>query len=816
VRSAFRHIWSSIWDFKMIKKIFYSLLLILFFVSVAGYFYLDGKQPIRNGELKLKGLVEPVSVAFDNYGVPHITAKNDRDLFLAFGYVHAQDRLFQMEMTRRLSQGKLAEILGEKLIGVDKLFRTLGLETYAEHWINAIKKRADPQMITIMQSYLDGVNQFMMTGENPIEFDLMGIPAHQYTMQDMASIGGFMSFSFAQGLRDDSLLTYLSQTLGENYLNDLGILYTPGFEQIPVDPFISKNLSIEVSQIIESLQSSGLFHGSNSWLISPKRSESGRAMLVNDPHIAFSQPSVWYEAQLTSDTTEIYGHFLSLTPMPMLGMNKDFAWGVTMFENDDMDLYAEKINPENANQYWAIDHWQNFEKRTEIIKVKDGEDFELVLRSTRHGVIVNHIFDHLKDDKHALEKVEQPIALWWAFLDADNQMMEAFYQLLSANTVEKAAQAAEMIDAPGLNIMYANAKGDIAWWASARLPIRPAHVNPKFILDGASGKDDILGFYDFSYNPQQINPKSGVLYSANNQPADMGNGLVPGYYAPTDRPTRIVELLAKKEKFNPQDMKKMLMDNITPSALFFQQIALPVLSQESADLNEIEIKALKYFSEWQGNHSSNEIGATIYNRFRMSLMRLAMMDEIGEDLYANFQFGFLMDRSIWRILDNPKSPWWDDVNTKESETREFLIVKAWQQSTAFLQKRFGEDLSQWTWAHDIKMVHEHPLGKVSPLDKIFNVGPLSTEAGAEAINNLSFKQVGDELKIMMGPSTRRVIDFGDIENSWGINPTGQSGVVTDHHYDDQAEDYSKGNFRHHWITAEKVQQHLEGELLLVP
>ncbi len=800
----------------MLKKILLSLLLIIFLISVGGYFYLSGKKPIREGELKLDGLTNPVIVSYDSYGVPHIKAENDSDLYRAFGYVHAQDRLFQMEMSRRLSQGKLSEILGEELVGVDKLFRTLGLGHFAKQWIQAVKKRSDPHMIATMQSYLDGVNQYVKNGASPVEFDLIGIPAHQYTLEDMASIAGFMSFSFAQGLRDDPLVSHLSQKLGENYMKDMGILYTPGFEQIPVDPLMTKNLSIEVSQIVEGLQSSGIFHGSNSWLIAPKRSESGRAILVNDPHIGFSQPSVWYETQLTSDKTEIYGHFLGLVPVPMLGMSKDHAWGLTMFENDDMDLYAEKLNPENDNQYWAIDHWQDFEKRVEVIKVKDAKDIELEVRATRHGTVVNHIYDEVKDVKYGLGKLEQPVALWWAFLNTDNQMMEAFYTLPRANTLEKAQKSAEMIHAPGLNLMYANSNGDIAWWASAKLPIRPEHVNPKFILDGASGKDDILGFYDFSHNPQQINPESGVLYTANNQPANMGDGLVPGYYSPTDRPTRIVEWLAKKEKFNPDDMKTMLMDNTTPSAQLFQQVAIPVLKNKLSDLSEIETQALEFFTNWQANHSPDEVGATIYNRFRNELMRLIMMDEMGEDLYASFQFGFLMDRSIWRILDNESSVWWDNVDTKELETREGLIIQAWQKSTAFLVNRFSKNLTQWTWQNDIKMVHEHPLGKVALLDKLFNVGPLPSEAGAEAINNLMFKADGDELKIIMGPSTRRVIDFGDIENSWGINPTGQSGVVTDRHYQDQAVDYSKGNFRHHWISDQQVQEHLQSVLTLVP
>jgi penicillin G amidase len=798
----------------MIKKILLAIVAILLLLTATGMIYLNLKKPVREGELQIAGLQDAVEVKFDQYGIPHIKASNDLDLYRAFGYLHAQERLFQMEMTRRLSQGKLAEILGADLVGVDKLFRTLDIGRFAGQWIESVKKRADPKMIAVMQSYLDGVNQFSHAGAAPIEFDIVGIPRHQYTLEDIASVAGYMSFSFAHGLRDDPLTHHISQKLGKAYLKDLGILYTPGFEQIPVDPLLTEKVSSSISLMVESLQSSGLVHGSNSWLIAPERSESGSAMLVNDPHIAFSQPSVWYEAQLRSPDTDVYGHFLALVPLPMLGQTPEHAWGLTMFENDDMDLYAEHINPLNPNQYWAVDRWLEFETRTETIKVKGAEDIEFELKASRHGTIINSIFDEVPGSKYGLDKVKKPLALWWAFLNPSNDMMLAFYDLPKANSLQKASEAAAKIHAPGLNLMYANKQGDIAWWASARLPIRPPHVNPKFILDGASGKDDILGYYDFSQNPQQINPVSGYLYSANNQPADRGTGLVPGYYSPTDRPTRIVELLAKKEKFNPDDMKKMLMDNVTPSAIFFQQVALPVLT--NSKLTTVESESLKVFANWKGNHSPNESGATIYNRFRVALMRLTMEDELGKSLYKNFQFGFLMGRSIWKILDNPSSPWWDNINTSRRETREELIVSAWRESTQFLRKRFGDNVHDWRWENDVKMVHEHPLGKVSPLDKLFNVGPFQVEAGIEAINNLKFVLNGDELKVMMGPSTRRVIDFSSPESSWGILPTGQSGVVSDKHYDDQALDFAQGKFRRHYLTEQAVQENLASEMLLVP
>ncbi|MDQ7048588.1 MAG: penicillin acylase family protein [Enterobacterales bacterium] len=285
---------------------------------------------------------------------------------------------------------------------------------------------------------------------------------------------------------------------------------------------------------------------------------------------------------------------------------------------------------------------------------------------------------------------------------------------------------------------------------------------------------------------------------------------------PRDRAQRIVQLLNSQQKFSVDDMKKMLMDNSPPSAHLFKRIALPILNAAQSQMNKQEQEALLDLTEWKGNHSPTEIGATIYNRFRIILMRSIMQDEIGEDLFTEFQFGFLMDRSIWRILNRADSPWWDDRNTLEKETKNSVILAAWRETIQFLNNRLGDNISQWQWQNDVQMTHEHPLGKVEWLASLFNVGPLPSAAATESINNLMFIADGDDLKIMMGPSTRRVIDFGDIDNSWGINPTGQSGVFTDKHYQDQALDYAQGRFRHHYISAESIAKNSEGVLNLIP
>lgn len=800
----------------MIKKILVGLVGILFVLVIFGYFFIQGKMPQREGELQLKGLTDKVEVNYDKFGIPHISAQNDADLYRTFGYVHAQDRLFQMELLRRLSNGEMAEVFGEKLIPMDKLYRTLGLAKHAKPWITSMRKTADPKMFLMLENYLSGVNAFVKNGVRPLEFDLLGLPSREFTLEDIAAISGYMSFSFAQALYDDPLIHLLSQKFGKEYIKDLDLFYTEGFPQLPVDANLAESLAVEVSSIIHQLKPAGLFHGSNSWLISPKRSESGKAILVNDPHIAYSQPSAWYEAQLKSNNTNIYGHFLALIPNAMLGFNEKLAWGLTMFENDDIDLYLEKVNPENPEQYWAIDHWENFQSSQEIIKVKDQPDVLFELKSTRHGPIINNMLTDFKGRSYGMSKVEQPLALWWTFLDVNNQQMEAFYELPFADTLEKAAAAAEKIHNPGLNLMYANANGDIAWWATAKLPIRPAHVNSKYILDGASGKDDALGFYDFNHNPKKINPESGVLYTANNQPADMGDGLVPGYYAPKDRPLRITQLLAEKEKFSVEDMQKILLDNTTPTAKLFQQIALPILQQNRDEFSLLAQNSIDNFASWQGNHDPSEVGAVLYTRFRLRLIQLTMEDEIGVDLFESFQNHFLVARSIWVLLPNESSPWWDNVNTSETETRQQLIVQAWKDSIELLEKKLGNNLAEWTWENDVNMVYEHPLGSVEPLDKIFNVVPLPSSGGVEAINNIMLTSKNDQLDIMMGPSTRRVIDFGDITNTWGINPTGQSGVPMDEYYQDQALDYSQGKFRPQYITEEDVKANSGGLLVFVP
>lgn len=787
----------------MIKKIIKILVWVVLIALVFCTFYLYGKIPNRSGEIRLQGIKQPVDVWFDEWAIPHIDAKNLDDLYFSLGYLHAQDRLFQMEILRRLSQGQLSEILGTELVDVDKLFRRLSIHHFSKKWQKKLRDESSTEMMSAIDSYLSGLNEFA-SNNRPIEFDVLRIPAHRYQLEDILSISGYMSWSFGQALKEDPVVEFVAQNLGQTYLDDLATHSNSTTRTIPVNQLES------IAKIARLPGGIAPFVGSNSWVLSGDKTESGSAMLVNDPHMGFAQPSVWYEAHLKSPDFELYGHHLAMVPFALLGHNRDVAWGLTMFENDSMDLYQELRNPDNINQYWANDRWVDFEIRKEKITVKGAEPLTFDVRTSRHGPIINESFDAISNTQN------QPIALWWQFLQPGNKLLNAFWQLPKAKTISQAYDAVENIHSPGLNVMYANASGDIAWFAAARLPVRPDGTNSKRILDGASGKEDIMGYLDFSKNPMSINPGEGYVYSANNQPAGNDSGVVPGYYAPRDRADRINFWMVGSAKHNSDSMKLMLMDSKSQTAQLLITLLNEALGDSFENVNEQAKRLALRLYNWDTGHRPDSIEPTLYNRFRANLQKNLFADELTETLYAGFEDSFLLDRSLWSVLSNKSSVWWDNKNTIENEGWTEVVQLSWQQSVNGLESDLGVDFETWYWSRASVLTHKHALGQVEPLDKIFNVGPFESNGGIEVLNNLSVSYDKFPYEVAHGPSTRRIIDLSDPENTLGINPTGQSGVVVDRHYGDQAAMFAAGEFREQQLNFDQIKASAMSHLQLMP
>jgi penicillin amidase len=790
-----------------------SLSILVFIIAIvlgAGAWYLYSKQPLRDGEITLAHLQAPVAVRYDERGVPHIRAQNEPDLYRALGYVQAQDRLFQMEMMRRLARGELAEILGPKLLATDKLFRSLRIRDHADAYV-ARQDKSTPAWIAL-EAYLDGINQYQDLHAKPLEYDLLGIPRKPFTAEDTLSVGGYMAYSFAAAFRTEPLLTYVRDELGAQYLKVFDLDWKPNgaLDQAPsLSSADWKSLDQLAWLSNQALEHASLpqFEGSNAWAVSGSRTSSGKPILAGDPHIRFSVPAVWYEAHLAAPGFDLYGHHQALNPFASLGSNMQFGWSLTMFQNDDLDLIAEKVNPGNANQVWYHGQWVDMSTIEQQINIKGEPPVTITLRTSPHGPIVNDVIGATAG--------RTPIAMWWSFLESDNPILEGFYQANRADTLPRMRAAAELIQSPGLNIIWANASGDIGWWAAAQLPIRPEGVNPAFILDGSTGQADKQGFYPFSANPQEENPARGYIVSANFQPVSSTGMQIPGYYNLADRGIQLDRQLSDASvKWDLDKSKALQLGTQTDYASRILQPLLPVLREVITDTEEKAL--LERLASWKGEYALDSVGATLFNQFLFDLTEKAFHDELGDGFFETLLSTRVIDAALPRLAADASSPWWNNRNSPHEESRADIVKSAWHATVSHLKSTYGNNADEWRWGRAHTLTHAHPLAAQKPLDQLMNVGPFGAPGTHEVPNNLSARIGPAPWPVSYGPSTRRLIDFADPAHAQGINPVGQSGVLFDRHYSDQAQAYINGGYVPQHLSEEDVAKNAQGNLRLVP
>ncbi|MET0518174.1 MAG: penicillin acylase family protein, partial [Burkholderiaceae bacterium] len=410
-----------------------------------------------------------------------------------------------------------------------------------------------------------------------------------------------------------------------------------------------------------------------------------------------------------------------------------------------------------------------------------------------------------------------PIAMWWAMLETENPVLEAFYEMNRADTLAKARAAVSKIHAPGLNIVWANRAGDIGWWAAAKLPLRPKGVNPVFILDGASGEADKPGFVPFEANPQEENPPRGYIVSANHQPA--GIEPVPGYYNLWDRAERLDSLLRDDSiKWSAANTRALQLDAQSGYSARVLQPLMPVLralappGERAAEEKEL----VETLAGWSGVYATGERGPVLFSQFLYELAHAALADELGEAGFDSLRRSRALDPALPRLAADPASPWWDKRGTPTIESRADIVAEAWGRALAHLRATLGSDSKTWTWGRAHTLTHPHPLGQQAPLDRIFNVGPFVAPGGHELPNNLAERLGPAPWSVVYGPSTRRIIDFAAPGQSLGINPVGQSGVFGDPHYADQAAMHVQGRYRQQHLDAADVAAHLRSRLELRP
>ncbi len=778
---------------KRVLLVLFSLIAVLIVALIIYGFYL---KPKYEGELQLKNIQKETTVYFDEFGVPHIYADSQKDAMEVLGYVHAQDRLWQMELMRRIASGRLSAIFGSVALKSDTFFVGLGIEEASQKAIEALDKNSSCYQLAI--AYLEGVNQYLDKGVTPVEFQLLGIKKEKFTLKDVYNVFGYMAFSFASAQRTDPLLTDIRNKYGMDYLKDFDL--NGNLKGLMIKNAIAQPQEFNaIAKTVASLMKQSPippFIGSNSWVIAPQKTKKGKVIFANDPHIGYSQPGTWFEAHLVTPDFESYGYYLAGTPFPLLSHNREYASGITMFENDDVDLYQEANNPQDVTKYKTPDGYKNYEIRKEVIKVKDSSDVVLTVKVSRHGPIMNDLIAGLDKNK--------PVALSWIYTQQPIMLLQAVYQLSHAKSKADFEKGVALIAAPGLNIMYGDAKGNVAWWATGKLYKHAAGVNTNFILDGASGKEDITEYLDFSKNPKAINPAWHYVYSANNQPEAVDGYLYPGYYLPENRAKRITQLLDSKNDWDKEAVSKMITDNTSSKS---SSVVLNLLVNiDPKSLSQKEIEAITVLKSWNGTNNLKDVGPTIYNRWIYFYLKNTFEDELGKDNFGLFMDMNSAEQVIATQIANDNSPWWDNIATKNiKETRNQILSQSFKQAVTALETQLGNAITDWTWDKVHTLEHGHPMGKVAALRSFFNVGPFASAGSNEVINNLMFAySENGEYKVNAGPSTRRVIDFSDIENSWSILPTGQSGNPLSSHYRDQAVLYNAGKFRKMKLNKKEI------------
>ncbi|MGE8721719.1 penicillin acylase family protein [Leptospira terpstrae] len=808
------------------KRPFLSLFLIFILtLPVTLHFLFWGlvslKAPNYQGEIVSDKLTSKVTVIRDDAGIPHIVAGDAKSAYFALGYTMAQDRIFQMELQRRIGKGELTEIFGEKLIPTDQFLKSLLLKKTAEEYANQ-KEHIYPEAWNQLDWFLEGVNHFLSEDNLPIEYTILGIKPKPFDRVDAISFLFYMGFSFAEGIKSDSLYTIMESELKGRSASELfprydfetndTILETqPGVQRLTKakDFFLEKqrkeisspnrskiqdvtNLKQLVSFVGQLQLPIEPLEGSNSWLVGPSRSESGGAILANDPHIALSNPGAWYEAYIEYPGYENYGYFLSIIPFPLIAHNREKAWGLTMLEQDDVNLYLETID---GSKFKSSNGWKDLTYYRDPIRKKDGTEIPFEVGITNHGPLIT---EHIKGFKG------RPVSLYWAHHHLQNPLLDVLFQMGKSKSFTELDSASSMIGAPGLNFSYADKNGNIAYYAVGRFPILKSG-NSRKILEGSTGENDVIGYVPAKNNPKIINPKNGIIVTANNKVTNKalpGLGKPEGNWQPPDRFQRLVGILETKEKWSLEELAAIQNDTVSSFAPEYLDLILSTVKDAKTPNGK---KVLGILKTWNFEHFPDSQGAAVYDVFFYITLRELLIDEMGT---ANFElYGDIAEywNAYRRFVRNPDSTFWDDLRTEGiTESRDDILKRAVEETGRYLEKHVSASPSLWTWKNLYKIKHPHPLGVLPVIGGIFDIGPLPSAGGSEVVNNLKYKLMKEDWTAFAGPSKRRVIDYGRFEESVTQLPIGNSGNLASPFYGNLVEDYINGVHRKILYSKEQV------------
>lgn len=799
-------------EMKWFKRILAGFLVLLVILAVALFFYINhiSKKalPDYNRDMVFNGLKKPVVVYRDSYAVPHIFADSEEDLYRVVGYVMAQDRLWQMDLLRRVTTGRLSELFGNIALDTDILMRSLRIPEKSM----MILSNSDTKVKQALEAFADGVNLYIREHESnlPPEFTLLRYKPEKWEPIHSVNLVGYMAWGLTMGWSAESLLQELGQRVNKEKFKDMipdntihQTVVFPDYKQNPVTE-TEKDLRSMLLERSDQLVDLGLgvFNGSNNWAVSGKKSLTGKPILANDMHLELSAPALWYQVHqkvLVENGLDVTGVILPGQPFVISGHNNRIAWGMTNLMVDDIDFYKENISPDNPNQYKFNGTWRSMIIKKEKFRIKKSEVIEKELRFTHRGPVISDF----------RKRNGEIISMHWIGNEMSNEL-RSVYLLNHAKNWEDFRDSLKTFISISQNFVYADVDGNIGLQTGGGIPIRKG--NGIDLQRGDTDEYDWTGFVPFEELPYSYNPESGYVSSANNRTVNNDyKYYISSWFDIPNRIDRIREMLESKEKLGVDDFEKMQADFKSKHVEHFLGDILNILKQDNA-WSDHERKAIKILSNWDGTLKKSSSAAVIFEKMYLVMIKHLVKGELGNELYKKFIGSkLLVENLILNVWKNKESAWLKDMSFEK------WIKSSFKETIEFLRSKYGSNPDTWQWGKIHRVLLKHPLGSVKWLDKLFhfNIGPYGVGGSYHTVcpYNYSFR---DPFISEFGASQRHVYSTADWDSSATVIPTGISGIPSSSHYSDQVRLYLGNKYHEDMFSKEEIVKKAKYKCMFTP
>lgn len=768
--------------------------------------------PQLEGVIKLAGLEQPVEILRDTWGVPHIYAQTEHDLFFAQGFVHAQDRLFQMDMGRRVGNGRLSEIIGPLGLPADRFSRVFGWQRAANRQV----KLADPATHRLAAAYQAGINVFIAQGKLPMEYTLLAVKPEPWQLEDIAAWGMVLGWSLSANWQNELARALLLETLGVQKTADLTLTYPENYQTILPDTHTAPDLfnamlaAYEQAMSYLPIELTASAAGSNNWVVNGTRTASGRPILANDPHLPPFIPTFWYENHLSGGQYNITGFTMPGVPGIIIGHNEHIAWGVTNAFPDVQDLYLERLHPTDPTKYELDGEWKQVEVVTETIRVRGRKPITMTVRYTHHGPIIT---DLLPNEKRAL-------SLRWIGHTPTNHLRTVF-ALNAARDWHTFNESLRDWGFPSQNIVYADVQGHIGYVMPGLVPVR-GKGHGTIPAPGWLGEYDWTGWVPFEEMPRRFDPPEGAIVTANNRVVGAGYPhFLTGEWLTSYRADRILELLNHSSRLTMDvtDHIQVQLDSLSAIARRFLPLVLPYLTMQSLP-DGLAAEAVGVLQGWDYQTHTNSVAASLFYGWLVHFVQAVVNQAVGANLaktvlgtkfiegLPGHPFHKVMDEIALRWLERGAPLWVGDITAH--------IRPSFLKTIEVLCQKFGRFPANWQWGNLHRVELYHPLSRIPILGRLWKPLVLPIPGDSTTVNHADVSLHFPPYPVQLIASVRMVLDVGEWDNSLAALPGGQSGHAGSPYFQDGAKEWQNGRYHPMLFSRAKIEAATAHTLHLLP